>query len=88
MLAAANLSYSAGLEVLHPLGILVDFYGIERIQERVICRLDGLKVAPYYGCQIVRPQGRFDDREDPQQLDNLFNALGAEVVPFPVKVRC
>ncbi len=88
VLAAANLSYSAGLEVLHPLGILVDFYGIERIQERVICRLDGLKVAPYYGCQIVRPQGRFDDREDPQQLDNLFNALGAEVVPFPVKVRC
>ena len=88
VLAAAGLSYSANLEVLHPLTILVDFYGLERIQERVINRLEGLKVAPYYGCQIVRPKGRFDDPEDPQQLDNLFAALGAEVVPFPVKVRC
>lgn len=88
VLAAAGLSYSASLEVLHPLGILVDFYGIERIQERVVRRLEGLKVAPYYGCQIVRPQGRFDDCEDPQQLDNLFAALGADVVPFPLKVRC
>lgn len=88
VLAAAGLAYQASLEVLHPLGILVDFYGVERIQERVVRKLDGLKVAPYYGCQIVRPQGRFDDREDPQQLDNLFSALGAEVVPFPLKVRC
>ncbi len=88
VLAAAGLSYSANLEVLHPLGILVDFYGLERISERVVRRLEGVKVAPYYGCQIVRPQGRFDDREDPQQLDNLFAAVGAEVVPFPVKVRC
>ncbi len=45
-------------------------------------------VAPYYGCQIVRPHGRFDDREDPQQLDNLLAAVGATVVPFPSKVRC
>ena len=88
VLAAAGLSYSAQLEVLHPLNVLVDFYGIERIQERVVRKLEGLRVAPYYGCQIVRPQGRFDDREDPQQLDNLFAALGAEVVPFPLKVRC
>jgi heterodisulfide reductase subunit B2 len=88
VLQAAGLSYSAELDVLHPLGILVDFYGIERIQERVVRRLDGLKIAPYYGCQIVRPTGRFDDREDPQQLDNLFSALGAHVVPFAHKVRC
>ena len=51
-------------------------------------RLHGLKVAPYYGCQIVRPQGRFDDREDPQQLDQLLGAIGCEVVPYPCKVRC
>jgi heterodisulfide reductase subunit B len=88
VLAAAGLSYSAGLEVLHPLGILVDFYGVERIHERVVRPLDGLRVAPYYGCQIVRPQGRFDDREDPQQLDNLLAAIGATVVPFSAKVRC
>jgi heterodisulfide reductase subunit B len=88
VLAAAGLSYSGDLEVFHPLGILVGSYGCERLQEKVVRRLNGLRIAPYYGCQIVRPQGRFDDREDPQQLDQLFASLGAEVVPFPCKVRC
>jgi heterodisulfide reductase subunit B len=87
-LGAAGLSYSGSLEVLHPLGILVDFYGIERIVERAVKSLGGMRVAPYYGCQIVRPHGRFDDAEDPQQLDNLLSALGATVVPFTHKVRC
>ena len=87
-LAAAGLSYSAKLEVLHPLDIIVNYYGIERVVERIRRPLDGLKIAPYYGCQIVRPIGRFDDREDPQALDNLFGAIGGEIVPFPAKVRC
>jgi heterodisulfide reductase subunit B2 len=88
VLSAAGLSYSGGLEVLHPLGILVNFYGVEKVVERATRSLNGLRIAPYYGCQIVRPEGRFDDREDPQQLDQLFHALGGTVVDFPVKVRC
>lgn len=88
VLKAAGLSYSGKLEVLHPLGILVSFYGVEKILSRAARRFQGLRIAPYYGCQLVRPLGRFDDREEPQQLDNLFGALGAEVVPFPAKVRC
>ncbi len=88
VLGAAGLSYGGSIEVLHPLGILVGFYGIEKIVQSACRRLGGLRIAPYYGCQIVRPEGRFDDREDPQQLDNLFAALGAEVVPFSAKVRC
>jgi heterodisulfide reductase subunit B len=88
VLAAAGLTYTGSREVLHPLNILVDFYGLERLGEKVIRNLAGLRIAPYYGCQIVRPMGRFDDREDPQQLDHLFTALGGQVVPFPTKVRC
>lgn len=88
VLAAAGLSYSGNLEVLHPLGILVNFYGVEKVVEQASRGLNGLRIAPYYGCQIVRPQGRFDDREDPQQLDQLFGALGGTMVPFPAKVRC
>jgi heterodisulfide reductase subunit B len=87
-LSAAGLSYEAKLEVLHPLDIIVNYFGIERVVERMAHSLDGLKIAPYYGCQIVRPMGRFDDREDPQALDNLFGALGGAMVPFPAKVRC
>jgi heterodisulfide reductase subunit B len=87
-LGAAGLSYSGSLDVLHPLDILCQFYGIERIVEQSARSLGGLRIAPYYGCQLVRPMGRYDDNEDPQQLDNLFRALGGEAVPFPAKVRC
>lgn len=87
-LGAAGLSYSGKLDVLHPLDIIVNYYGIERVAERVVRRLEGFKIAPYYGCQIVRPMGRFDDRDEPQTLDNLFSAIGGTVVPFPAKVRC
>lgn len=88
VLGAAGLSYQAGLEVLHPLFVLTTYYGVERVRERAVRSLGGLRVAPYYGCQLVRPKGTYDDREDPQQLDNLLSALGAEPVPFPAKLRC
>lgn len=88
VLGAAGLSYSAGLEVLHPLFVLTSYYGVERVKERAVRSLAGLRVAPYYGCQIVRPKGTYDDREDPQQLDNLLTALGGVPVPFAAKVRC
>jgi heterodisulfide reductase subunit B len=76
------------VEVRHPLDILVNDYGVERIVERAPVTLEGLKIAPYYGCQIVRPVFHFDDLDDPVSMDRLFTALGAEVVDYPNKVRC
>ncbi len=87
-LGAANLSYDAKTEVRHPVDILVNDTGIEAIKAKVVNPLTGIKVAPYYGCQIVRPYGFFDDVDDPITMDNLLRALGAEVTNFPGKVRC
>jgi heterodisulfide reductase subunit B len=87
-LGAANLSYTKKVEVRHPLDILVNDYGVHEVAAKAKFRFDGLKVAPYYGCQIVRPMGMFDDVDDPQTMDQLLRALGAEVVPYPDKVRC
>jgi heterodisulfide reductase subunit B2 len=39
-----------------------------------------LKVAAYYGCQIVRPYAAFDDQANPMSMDRLLEALGATVV--------
>jgi heterodisulfide reductase subunit B len=87
-LQAANLSYEKRVEVRHPLDILVNDVGLDRIVEAAPFRLNGLKVAPYYGCQIVRPIFHFDDLEEPVFMDRLFKALGATVVDYPGKVRC
>jgi heterodisulfide reductase subunit B2 len=87
-LAAANLVYDKPVDVRHPLDILVNSIGVEQVAQAARYHFDGLKIAPYYGCQIVRPTGSFDDMDDPVAMDHLFSALGAEVVPFPDKVRC
>lgn len=87
-LASAGLSYDKTVTVRHPLDILVNDVGLDAIKAKVVRRLDGIKVAPYYGCQIVRPHGHFDDKDDPVTMDNLLKALGAEVTYYPNKVRC
>jgi heterodisulfide reductase subunit B len=83
-----KLKYNLTLKVRHPLEVLVTDLGIDKIASRASRRLDGVKVAPYYGCQIVRPDRGIDDHENPRMMDDLFAALGAENVYFPMKVRC
>jgi len=83
-----NLRYNLNLKVRHPLEVLVNDVGIDSIVSKAKNSLGGVKIAPYYGCQIVRPDRGLDDKENPQMMDNLFAALGAENVDFPMKVRC
>ena len=91
-LAAGGLAYDPGsLKVRHLLEVVVQDVGFEAIAEKVRVPLSGLRVAPYYGCLIVRPDfdnGGFDDPEYPQQLDLLLDALGADVIDFPMKAHC
>jgi heterodisulfide reductase subunit B len=87
-LAAAGLSYGGTLRIRHPLDVMINDIGLDAIGAKVTRRLEGLKVAPYYGCQIVRPERSFDDREVPMALDQLLERLGATVVDYPMKVRC
>jgi heterodisulfide reductase subunit B len=90
-LAEADLSYEPGsVRVRHLLDVVVNDIGYEQVEKRVKRPLYDLRIAPYYGCLIVRPgySGEFDDFEYPQTLDKLLRALGAEVVDYPVKAHC
>jgi heterodisulfide reductase subunit B len=88
-LAAGGLHYEAGrLKVRHLLDIMVNDVGYQTIAEHVNKPLAGLRVAPYYGCLIVRPDCDFDDPEQPTSLDRLLRALGAEVIDYPLKAQC
>lgn len=78
------------IETKSVLQILVEDYGIENIRKKVVKPLNGLVVGAYYGCILNRPPElmQFDDREHPMAMDNIMEALGATVVPFPLKVEC
>lgn len=60
------------------------------VKSRVSRPLKGIKVAPYYGCLMSRPAElmRFGDPENPVAMDDLLEAAGATVLPFPLKVEC
>jgi heterodisulfide reductase subunit B2 len=87
-LAAGGMEYHGTTKVRHLLDIMVNDYG-EIIRNKVLKPLTGLKIAPYYGCQLVRPKGySFDDPENPVTLDNLCHWIGATPVVFQYKVKC
>jgi heterodisulfide reductase subunit B2 len=87
-LQRGGLQYTGKANVRHPLEVLVNDIGLDAIKKQVKAPLKGFKVAPYYGCQIVRPYATFDDQTYPVLMDKLLHALGAEVVKYPLKTRC
>jgi heterodisulfide reductase subunit B len=60
----------------------------EAIRPKVVHPLAGLRIAPYYGCQCLRPYADFDDPELPVSMERLIRATGAEVFPWTVGGRC
>jgi len=87
-LNAAGLRYSDHVRIRHPLDVLINDFGIDALAAKVTHPLAGMKVACYYGCQIVRPYAEFDDQHEPTTMDRLMKALGAETVDWPLKTRC
>ena len=90
-LAAGGLHYDAGsLKVRHLLDVIVHEIGLEAVKAQVTRPLTGLKLAPYMGCMVPRPDydQRWESHEYPREFDRLLAALGADVVDFPLKTDC
>jgi heterodisulfide reductase subunit B len=62
--------------------------GFVEISDRATEPLEGLSVAPYYGCQILRPRKDNEDVEEAEFFEDLLSAVGAEPTPFPLKLHC
>lgn len=82
--------YKGDVKVLHMLEVLRDIIGFEKLKDLVKKKLDGLRLAPYYGCMLLRPEEviKLDDQEQPKILGDLCNSLGAIVIDFPYKTEC
>jgi heterodisulfide reductase subunit B len=88
-LNAVGLRYDGNsVAVRHPLDVFVNDVGLEAIAAKITRPLRGLRIAPYYGCQLVRPYATFDDQVEPVAMDKLLKLTGAEVVDYPLKTRC
>jgi len=82
--------YQGTARVLHVSEVLGRKVGLKTLRAHVRKPLHGLKVACYYGCLMARmPEVlRIDHAEYPVLLDELMEAMGAEVVDWPYKTEC
>lgn len=87
-LSVDGLHYSAQVRVRHLLDVIANDIGPEALAARVVRPLEGVRVAPYYGCQTVRPYSPFDADFFPESMDRVLTSLGAEVHPNPLRAAC
>jgi succinate dehydrogenase / fumarate reductase cytochrome b subunit len=82
--------YSGKIEVRHLLWEIAEGPGYELLKEAAHKGLKGLRVAPFYGCQILRPSKLlgFEDPDRPWSLERIIEACGGEAVDYPAKVKC
>jgi len=82
--------YSGNVEVRHLLWEIAEGEGYELLKQTAHKGLKGLKVAPFYGCQILRPSKLlgFEDPDRPWSLERIIEACGGEAIDYPAKVKC
>jgi succinate dehydrogenase / fumarate reductase cytochrome b subunit len=82
--------YSGKIEVRHLLWEIAEGPGYELLKQAAHKGLKGLRVAPFYGCQILRPSKLlgFEDPDRPWSLERIIEACGGEAVDYPAKVKC
>lgn len=87
---AVGGAYDGSVPVRHIIEVLLEDVGMPKLKKSLARSLNGLKVASYYGCLLVRPHDvtGFDDAENPTSLDRLVEAMGGESVDWPCKVDC
>jgi len=82
--------YRGEVKVRHLLEVLLKDVGLEALKLKVSKKMEGLKVASYYGCLLVRPPKvmEFDDAEHPHSVDDLLTAVGAKAIDWPYNIEC
>jgi len=87
---ALGTDYDGSVRVRHFIEIILEDLGIKAFKKALTASLNGMNVASYYGCLLVRPNDitGFDDAENPVYMDTIINAMGGTGIDWPHKVEC
>ena len=90
LVAVGVPAYERDVDVRHLLWELAEGEGYELLKSAAHRGLKGLKIAPFYGCQILRPSRilGFEDPDRPSSLERIIEACGGEAVDYPAKIKC
>ncbi len=88
ILKEENLELKGEGRVRHLLDVISTDMGKQILSPLIKKSLKGLKIAPYYGCQCLRPYPVFDDPEKPTSMEPLLNVVGAEIHSWDMGGKC
>jgi heterodisulfide reductase subunit B len=88
ILADDHLQLNVCVHVRHLLDVMTKDLGEDAIRRRVKKSFQNFRVAPYYGCQCLRPYAIFDDPEKPYAMEPLIEATGAQIQPWNLGSKC
>ncbi len=81
ILADEGLEYKGEAKIYHTLNLIRDFIGMDTYKSRITRKINGVKVAPYYGCHVLAPdEVALDDPENPTVLREILEPLGVEII--------
>jgi len=90
-LAEEGLEYKGKANPKHLLWVLIEDVGLDKLLSLITRPLAGMRLAPFYGCYIVRPANALEFEEHPdrlQSLEKIIETIGATVIDFAGKTRC
>ncbi len=90
VLARDGITYRGTVQVKHLLWIVVREVGLQTLRDQVRIPLRDFRIAPFYGCYILRPSWDlgFDDPENPTSLEKVIRAVGGEAVAYAGRTKC
>jgi len=88
ILAEDHLQLNGGVHVRHLMDVMAADLGADTIRGRVKRKFQNFRIAPYYGCQCLRPYAVFDDPEKPHSMEPLIEAIGAQIHPWNLGGKC
>ena len=88
VLTDEGLDVKGIVRVRHLLDVLARDLDLAELAAKIVHPLKDLVVAPYYGCQCLRPYVCFDNGEAPLSMEPLIRAVGAQVHPWAMGPKC
>ena len=90
VLKSGGHEYHGGVDVTHLLYVLIKELGLDNLRGMVKNPLTDLRIAPFYGCYILRPASimGIDDPDNPTSMERVIEALGGTPVDYYGKTRC